>query len=117
MTGDFDFVSSKVSTTESDICISAALHISTTPSVVSLYLFPLLICGKSFVKGVNDKSKCQLLGLSLLVEAVSNKSPFAQSNLLTCATVSGLSAAHTVYLNGGNVLLLDKNSKKVLRCT
>jgi hypothetical protein len=26
-------------------------------------------------------------------------------------TVSGLSAAHTVYLNGGNVLLLDKNSE------
>jgi hypothetical protein len=25
--------------------------------------------------------------------------------------VSGLSAAHTVYLNGGNVLLLDKQSK------
>ncbi len=25
--------------------------------------------------------------------------------------VSGLSAAHTIYLNGGNVLLLDKNSK------
>lgn len=27
------------------------------------------------------------------------------------ATVSGLSAAHTVYLNGGTVLLLDKNSE------
>ena len=26
------------------------------------------------------------------------------------AAVSGLSAAHTIYLNGGNVLLLDKNS-------
>ena len=26
-------------------------------------------------------------------------------------TVSGLSAAHTIYLNGGNVLLLDKNSR------
>jgi NADPH-dependent 2,4-dienoyl-CoA reductase/sulfur reductase-like enzyme len=25
--------------------------------------------------------------------------------------LSGLSAAHTVYLNGGNVLVLDKNSK------
>lgn len=25
--------------------------------------------------------------------------------------VSGLSAAHTIYLNGGNVLLLDKNSE------
>lgn len=25
-------------------------------------------------------------------------------------TVSGLSAAHTIYLAGGNVLLLDKNS-------
>jgi hypothetical protein len=25
--------------------------------------------------------------------------------------VSGLSAAHTVYLNGGNVLVLDKQSK------
>jgi phytoene dehydrogenase-like protein len=24
--------------------------------------------------------------------------------------LSGLSAAHTVYLNGGNVLVLDKNS-------
>ena len=28
------------------------------------------------------------------------------------AGLSGLSAAHTVYLNGGNVLLLDKNSKR-----
>ena len=27
------------------------------------------------------------------------------------AVVSGLSAAHTVYLNGGSVLLLDKNSR------
>ena len=27
-----------------------------------------------------------------------------------CRPVSGLSAAHTVYLAGGNVLLLDKNS-------
>lgn len=27
-----------------------------------------------------------------------------------CA-VSGLSAAHTIYLSGGNVLLLDKNSE------
>ena len=26
------------------------------------------------------------------------------------AGLSGLSAAHTIYLNGGNVLLLDKNS-------
>lgn len=26
-------------------------------------------------------------------------------------TVSGLSAAHTVYLNGGNVLVLDKQSE------
>jgi hypothetical protein len=26
-------------------------------------------------------------------------------------TVSGLSAAHTIYLSGGNVVLLDKNSK------
>jgi hypothetical protein len=31
--------------------------------------------------------------------------------MLTIKSVSGLSAAHTVYLNGGNVLLLDKNSK------
>jgi hypothetical protein len=30
-------------------------------------------------------------------------------------TVSGLSAAHTIYLNGGNVLLLDKNSKSTAR--
>lgn len=39
---------------------------------------------------------------------------FADSRLfrtkLTVAAVSGLSAAHTVYLNGGNVLLLDKNN-------
>lgn len=28
-------------------------------------------------------------------------------------TVSGLSAAHTIYLAGGNVVLLDKNSKKL----
>jgi phytoene dehydrogenase-like protein len=27
------------------------------------------------------------------------------------AGLSGLSAAHTIYLNGGNVLLLDKNSE------
>lgn len=26
-------------------------------------------------------------------------------------TVSGLSAAHTIYLAGGNVVLLDKNSE------
>ena len=32
-------------------------------------------------------------------------------------TVSGLSAAHTVYLAGGNVLLLDKNSTfETTRC-
>lgn len=29
-------------------------------------------------------------------------------------TVSGLSAAHTIYLAGGNVLLLDKNSMYTL---
>lgn len=29
--------------------------------------------------------------------------------------LSGLSAAHTVYLNGGNVLVLDKNSKSDLQ--
>jgi hypothetical protein len=35
--------------------------------------------------------------------------------MLTLISVSGLSAAHTVYLNGGNVLLLDKNSMDHVR--
>jgi len=29
--------------------------------------------------------------------------------------VSGLSAAHTIYLSGGNVILLDKNSKRIVK--
>ena len=37
--------------------------------------------------------------------------------MLTLISVSGLSAAHTVYLNGGNVLLLDKNSMDHVRQT
>lgn len=31
--------------------------------------------------------------------------------MLTLATVAGLSAAHTVYQSGGNVLVLDKQGK------
>lgn len=38
------------------------------------------------------------------------------TNRLWYNTVSGLSAAHTVYLNGGNVLLLDKQSKQNTYC-
>jgi phytoene dehydrogenase-like protein len=30
------------------------------------------------------------------------------------AGLSGLSAAHTIYLSGGNVLLLDKNSTSAM---
>lgn len=36
------------------------------------------------------------------------KTPYADFS-----PVSGLSAAHTIYLAGGNVLLLDKNSPSV----
>lgn len=36
--------------------------------------------------------------------------PASRNIQLLMPTVSGLSAAHTIYLNGGNVLLLDKNS-------
>jgi hypothetical protein len=37
--------------------------------------------------------------------------------LTICVTVSGLSAAHTIYLAGGNVLVLDKQGKlKDLPC-
>lgn len=36
-------------------------------------------------------------------------SPSSRSGTDQCV-VSGLSAAHTIYLAGGNVLLLDKNS-------
>lgn len=34
-----------------------------------------------------------------------------QNRTLLTIAVSGLSAAHTVYLNGGNVLVLDKQGK------
>lgn len=44
--------------------------------------------------------------------AVSPLSPHPACFLpLTAPPVSGLSAAHTIYLSGGNVVLLDKNSK------
>lgn len=33
------------------------------------------------------------------------------NSLLTISLVSGLSAAHTIYLNGGNVIVLDKQGK------
>jgi hypothetical protein len=33
--------------------------------------------------------------------------------LLTSPSVSGLSAAHTVYLNGGNVVVLDKQGMSI----
>lgn len=41
-----------------------------------------------------------------------SESPFADTDHATDNhAVSGLSAAHTVYLAGGNVVLLDKNSE------
>lgn len=36
-----------------------------------------------------------------------------QNQTLLTIAVSGLSAAHTVYLNGGNVLVLDKQGKMI----
>ena len=48
-----------------------------------------------------------------LVVAVSYELHFLQFPAcpeLISSIVSGLSAAHTIYLAGGNVLLLDKNS-------
>lgn len=37
----------------------------------------------------------------------------SQNHTLLTIAVSGLSAAHTVYLNGGNVLVLDKQGKTI----
>ena len=45
----------------------------------------------------------------------SSPKPNHQFQSIDIYTVSGLSAAHTIYLNGGNVLLLDKNSKSTAR--
>ena len=57
-----------------------------------------------------------LHGLLSLAEAVRWISPISLSARTDFETVSGLSAAHTVYLAGGNVLLLDKNSKVADSC-
>jgi FAD binding domain len=60
----------------------------------------------------NNRTKCLLQESSSWVVAVSVSKPcIAVEKRTNGCPVSGLSAAHTIYLNGGNVLLLDKNSE------